>query len=51
LKVSSANLKNYKSPNNEHIPAKLIQALGETLLSAVHELINSVWKKKELPDQ
>jgi hypothetical protein len=33
------------------IPAKLIQAGGEILLSAIHKLINSVWNKKELPYQ
>jgi hypothetical protein len=33
------------------IPGVLIQAEGEILLSAIHKLINSVWNKKELPDQ
>jgi cytochrome b len=31
--------------------AELIQAGGETLLSEIHKLINSVWNKEELPDQ
>jgi hypothetical protein len=30
------------------MPAELIQAGGEILLSAIHKLINSVWNKKEL---
>jgi hypothetical protein len=44
-------LKKYKSPGSVQIPAELIQAGGEILLSAIHKLINSVWNKEELPDQ
>jgi hypothetical protein len=44
-------LKKYKLPDNDQIPAELIQARGEILLSAIHKLINSVWNKEELPDQ
>jgi hypothetical protein len=44
-------LKKYKSPGSEQIPAELIQAGGEILLSEIHKLINSVWNKEELPDQ
>jgi hypothetical protein len=44
-------LKKYKSPGSDQIPAELIQAGGEILLSAIHKLINSVWNKEELPDQ
>jgi hypothetical protein len=44
-------LKKYKSPDSDQIPAELIQAGGEILLSAIHKLINSVWNKEELPDQ
>jgi hypothetical protein len=41
-----AKLKRYKSPVNDQI-----QAGGETLWSEVNKLINSVWNKKEFPDQ
>jgi hypothetical protein len=41
-------LKKYKSPGSDQIPAELIQAGGEILLSAIHKLINSVLKKEEL---
>jgi hypothetical protein len=53
LEVENAigKLKRYKLPGNDHIPAELILAGGETLLSAIHKLINSVWNKAELPDQ
>jgi hypothetical protein len=44
-------LKKYKSPGSDQIPAELIHAGGEILLSAIHKLINSVWNKEELPDQ
>jgi hypothetical protein len=44
-------LKKYKSPSSDQIPAELIQAGGEMLLSAIHKLINSIWNKEELPDQ
>jgi hypothetical protein len=30
---------------------ELVQAGGETLLSAIHKLINYIWNKEELPDQ
>jgi hypothetical protein len=40
-----------KSPGSEQIPAELIQAGGKMLLSAIHELITSIWYKEELPDQ
>jgi hypothetical protein len=44
-------LKKHNSPGSDQIPAELIQAGGEILLSAIHKLINSVWNKEELPDQ
>jgi hypothetical protein len=43
-------LKKYKSPGSDQIPAELILAGGEILLSAIHKLINSVLNK-ELPHQ
>jgi hypothetical protein len=52
VEIAIAKLKKYyKSPGSDEIPAELIQAGGKTLLSAMHKLINSVWNKKELPDQ
>jgi hypothetical protein len=44
-------LKKYKSPGSYKIPAELIQAGGEILMSVIHKLINSVWNREELPDQ
>jgi hypothetical protein len=51
VEIAIAKLKKYKSPGSDEIPAELIQAGGEILLSAVHKLINSVWNKEELPYQ
>jgi hypothetical protein len=42
VEITIAKLKNYKSPGCDHISAELIQAGGETLLSAIHKLINSI---------
>jgi hypothetical protein len=41
-----AKLKNYKSPGCDQIPAELIRAGGEKLLSAIHKLVNSVWNNE-----
>jgi hypothetical protein len=43
-------LKRYKSSGSDQIPAELLQAGGEMLLSAIHKLINSIWNKEEFPD-
>jgi hypothetical protein len=50
-KIAIAKLETYKSPDSDEIPAELIQAGGETLLSGIHKLVNSVCNKEELPDQ
>jgi hypothetical protein len=51
VKITVAKLKKYKSPDSDQIPAELIQAGGEMLLSAIYKLINYIWNKGELPDQ
>jgi hypothetical protein len=51
VEIAFAKLIKYKSPCSDQIPAELIQAEGEMLLSASHKLIDSVWNKEELPDQ
>jgi hypothetical protein len=45
------NLKRYKSPGTDQIPAKLIKAGDEILSSEIHILIRSVRNKEELPQQ
>jgi hypothetical protein len=49
--IAITKLKKYQSPGTDEIPAGLIQVGGKILLSAIHNIINSVWNKKELPDQ
>jgi hypothetical protein len=51
VKIVFANVKKYKLLVSDEIPAELIQATGEVLLSANYKLINSVWNEKKLPDQ
>jgi hypothetical protein len=49
--IADAKLERYKSPGSDKILAELIQAGGETFLSAISKLINSIWNKEDLPDQ
>jgi hypothetical protein len=51
VEIAITKLKNYKMPGSDQIQAELIQAGGETLLSAIHKLINSIWNKEQLSDQ
>jgi hypothetical protein len=44
-------LKKYKSPGSDQISAELIQGEGETLVSAIYRLVNSIWNKEVLSDQ
>jgi hypothetical protein len=51
VEVAIGELKRYKSPGVDLIPAELIQAVGETLHSEIHKLIKLIWNKEELPHQ
>jgi hypothetical protein len=42
VEIAIAKMEKYKSSGSDQIPAELIQAGGELLLSAIHKLINSV---------
>jgi hypothetical protein len=50
VQVAIGQLKRYKSPGVDQIPAELIQAGGETLRSENRKLIKLIWNK-ELPHQ
>jgi hypothetical protein len=41
--IAIVKLKKYKLPDNDQIPAEMIQAGGKTLLSAIDRLFNSIW--------
>jgi hypothetical protein len=43
--ITIAELK-YKLPGSDQILAELIQAVGKTLLSVIHKLVNPIWKRK-----
>jgi hypothetical protein len=45
---STAKLEKCKWPGNDQIPSELIQAVGKTLLYAIHELVSSILNEKEL---
>jgi hypothetical protein len=49
--IATEELKRYKSPGIDQIPAELIQTGGNTLRSEIHKLINCVWNKEELLEQ
>jgi hypothetical protein len=49
--IAVAKLKTYKSPGSDQIVAELIDAIGETLQSQSHKLINCIWSKEKLPGQ
>jgi hypothetical protein len=51
VEIIIENLKSYKSPGTDQIPAELIKAGGETLCSEIHRLICFIWNKEELPQQ
>jgi hypothetical protein len=51
VEIAIAKSKKYKSPGSNQILAELTRAGGETLLSAINKLINSVLNKEDLADQ
>jgi hypothetical protein len=50
-KIAIEKLKRYKSSGTDKIPVEIIQAGGKTLCSEIHRLTDSIWNKKELPQQ
>jgi hypothetical protein len=48
VEVAIGKMKRWKSPGVGQIPAELIQAGGETLLSEFHKLIKLIWNKEKL---
>jgi hypothetical protein len=51
VEVAIEELKRRKSPSTDQIPAALVQALGRSMRSEIHKLINSVWNKEKLPEE
>jgi hypothetical protein len=48
VEIAIADLKKNNSPGSDQISEEIIQAGDETLRSAIHKLINSIWNKGEL---
>jgi hypothetical protein len=48
---ATGNLKRYKFPGIDQIPAEMIHAGKQTLHSEIHKLIKLTWNKEELPHQ
>jgi hypothetical protein len=48
VEIAIDNLKSYKSPSINQIPAETVQAGGNTFCSEFHKLINSIRNKEEL---
>ena len=44
-------LKGRKSPSTYQISAELFRAGGRTIRYEIHQLINSIWNKEELPEE
>jgi hypothetical protein len=51
VEIAIAKLEKYKLQGIDEILVELVEAGGETLLSSIHKLINSIWNKEELHDQ
>jgi hypothetical protein len=51
VEIAAAKLTKYKSHSSDQILTEMLEAAGETMLSAIHRLISAIWNKEELPDQ
>jgi len=52
VEMASEKLKKkHKSQGTDKIPAQLIIVGDRTIHSEIHKLINSIWSKKELPEE
>jgi hypothetical protein len=49
--ATEVEVKRYKAPGSDQIPAQLIQAGGGMLHSEIHKLTMLIWNKEELPHQ
>ena len=49
VKIAIKALKNNKAPGEDGMESELLKYVGEGIEKAVHELINEVWIKEEMP--
>jgi hypothetical protein len=51
IEMAMEKLKTHKSPGTDQIPAEMIKAGFRTISSEIHQLINSVWNREDLPEE
>jgi hypothetical protein len=51
IEIAIAKLGKYKSPGSNQILADLIQGESEILRSEIHKFSNTIWDRKEFPEQ
>ncbi|KAJ4427253.1 hypothetical protein ANN_24871 [Periplaneta americana] len=51
VEIAIENLKKYKSPGIDQIPAELIQEGGSALCSEIYKLVLAIWEKEIVPEQ
>ncbi|KAJ4445706.1 hypothetical protein ANN_12391 [Periplaneta americana] len=51
VEIAIENLKKYKSPGIDQIPAELIQEGGSALYSEIYKLVLAIWEKKIVPEK
>ncbi|KAJ4448564.1 hypothetical protein ANN_10582 [Periplaneta americana] len=51
VEIAIENLKKYKSPGIDQIPAELIQEGGSALYSEIYKLVIAIWEKEIVPEQ
>ncbi|KAL4135669.1 hypothetical protein QTP88_007267 [Uroleucon formosanum] len=51
VKTAINNLKNWKAPGTDGIPAELIKYGGEALHQAIYEVCQKIWNEEELPEE
>ncbi|KAJ4441531.1 hypothetical protein ANN_11387 [Periplaneta americana] len=51
VEIAIVNLKKYKSPGIDQIPAELIQEGGSALYSEIYKLVLAIWEKEIVPEQ
>ncbi|KAJ4427607.1 hypothetical protein ANN_25255 [Periplaneta americana] len=51
VEIAIENLKKYKSPGVDQIPAELIQEGGRALFSEIYKSVLAIWEKEIVPEQ
>ncbi|KAJ4429626.1 hypothetical protein ANN_21827 [Periplaneta americana] len=51
VEIAIENLKKYKSPGIDKIPAELIQEGGSALYSEIYKFVLAIWEKEIVPEQ